>query len=119
MSFNLDPSKQTVEVHFSCKINPVDTPPVYFHNLAMASCETHKHLGLLLDKRLIFDCHVEEMILRANKGIGFTTRLRRYLPRNSLLTIYKTFIRPHLGYGDKVYDYPGNASFVQKLESVQ
>ena len=112
MSFNLDPSKQTVEVHFSCKINPVDTPPVYFHNLAMASCETHKHLGLLLDKRLIFDCHIEEMILRANKGIGLTTRLRRYLPRNSLLTIYKTFIRPHLHYGDVVYDYTGNASFM-------
>ena len=119
MSFNPDPSKQAVEVHFSRKINPVDTPLVYFNNLAVASCETHKHLGLLLDKRLAFDRHVEEMILRANKGIGLITRLRRYLPRNSLLTIYKAFIRPHLDYGDVVYDYPGNASFVQKLESVQ
>ena len=108
-----------MEVHFSRKINPVDTPPVYFNNLAVASCETHKHLGLLLDKRLAFDRHVEEMILRANKGVGLITRLRRYLPRNSLLTIYKALIRPHLDYGDVVYDYPGNASFMQKLESVQ
>ena len=119
MLFNLDPSKQAVEVHFSRKINPVDTPPVYFNNLAVASCETHKHLGLLLDKRLPFDRHVEELILRANKGVGLITRLRRYLPRNSLLTIYKALIRPHLDYGDVVYDYPGNASFMQKLESVQ
>ena len=119
MSFNPDPSKQAVEVHFSRKINPLDTPPVYFNNLAVASCETHKHLGLLLDKRLAFDRHVEEMILRANKGVGLITRLRRYLPRNSLLTIYKALIRPHLDYGDVVYDYPGNASFMQKLESVQ
>ena len=96
MSFNPDPSKQVVEVHFSCKINPVDTSPVYFNNLAAASCETHKHLGLLLDKRLAFDRHVEEMILRANKGVRLITRLRRYLSRNSLLTIYKAFIRPHL-----------------------
>ena len=59
------------------------------------------------------------MILRANKGIGLITRLRRYLPRNSLLTIYKAFIRPHLDYGDVLYDYPGDASFVQKLEYVQ
>ena len=119
MSFNPDPSKQAVEVHFSRKINPVDTPPVYFNNLAVASCETHKHLGLLLDKRLAFDRHVEEMILRANKGIGLITRLRRYLPRDSLLTIYKAFIRPQLDYGDVVYDYPGNTFFTQKLESVQ
>ena len=119
MSFNPDPSKQVVEVHFSCKINPVDTSPVYFNNLAAASCETHKHLGLLLDKRLAFDRHVEEMILRGNKGIGLITRLRRYLPRDSLLTINKAFIRPQLDYGDVVYDYPGNTFFRQKLESVQ
>ena len=85
----------------------------------MASCETHKHLGLLLDKRLAFDHYVEEIILRANKSIGLITKLHRYLSRNSLLTIHKAFIRPHLDYGDVVYDYPGNASFAQKLESVQ
>ena len=119
MSFNTNPSKQAVEVHFSPKINPVDTLPVNFNNLSEPSCETHKHLGLLLDKRLAFDRHLKEKILRANKGIGLITRLRRYLPRNSLLTIYKAFIRPYLDYGDVVYDYPGNASFMQKLESVQ
>ena len=86
---------------------------------AVATSKTHKHLGSLSDKRLAFDHHVEEMILRANKGIGLISRLRRYLPRNSLLTIYKVYISPHWDYGDVVYDYAGNASFMQKLESVQ
>ena len=45
MPFNPDTSKQAVEFHFSRNINPVDTPPVYFNNLAVVSCETHKHLG--------------------------------------------------------------------------
>ena len=88
MSFNPDPSKQAVVVHFFRKTNPVDTPPIYFNNLAVASCETHKHLGLLLDKRLAFDRHVEEIILTANKGIGLVTRIRKYLLRNTLLAIY-------------------------------
>ena len=114
MSSNPDFSKQAVQVHFSRKINPVNTPPVYLKNLTVASCETQKHLGLL-DKRLAFDRHVEDMILKVNKGIGFITRLRRYLPRNSLLTIYKAFITPYLDYRDVVYDYPRNASFVQNL----
>ena len=69
---------QSFEAHcggsLSRKINPVDTPPVYFNNLVVASCETCKHLGLLLDKGLAFGCHLEEIILRANKGIGFTIR---------------------------------------------
>ena len=65
MSFNPDPSKQAVEVHFSYKINHMDTPPVYF-NLAVASCETYKHLDLLLDKRLAFDRHVKKIICFAD-----------------------------------------------------
>ena len=85
----------------------------------MGSCETHKHLGVLLDERLAFDCHVEEMILRANKGIGLITTLRTYLPRNSLLTIYKDFLRPNLDFGDVIYNYQRKAYFMQKLESVQ
>ena len=119
ISFNPDPSKQAVEVYFSWKINSLDKPPVYFNNKSEASCETHKHSGLLLDKRLTFDRQIEEVILRANKGVGLITLLRRYLRRNSLLNIYNAFIRPHLDYGDVVYDFPGNASFMQKLESVQ
>ena len=59
------------------------------------------------------------MILKDNKGRGLISRLCRYLPRNSLLTIYKAFIRTHLEYGDVAYGYPGKTSLMQKLESVQ
>ena len=33
--------------------------------------------------------------------------------------MYKSFIRPHLDYGDGIYDQPFNASFSNKIESVQ
>ena len=36
-----------------------------------------------------------------------------------LLTIYKSFIRPHLDYGDIIYDQAYTALFHQKIESVQ
>ena len=35
------------------------------------------------------------------------------------MTIYKSFIRPHLDYGDVTYDQAYNASFQQKVESIQ
>ena len=41
------------------------------------------------------------------------------MPRRSLLIIYKSFIRPHLDYGDVIYDQLSNASFSNKNESVQ
>ena len=33
--------------------------------------------------------------------------------------LYKLFIRPHLDYGDVVYDQPSNDVFSNKLETVQ
>ena len=40
------------------------------------------------------------------------------LPCNGLLTICKYFIRPHLDYGDILYDNPNNENFQSKLEKV-
>ena len=54
---------------FSGKINPMDTSPVCFNNLAVASSETNKHLGLFFDVRLAYNRYIEETILTANKGI--------------------------------------------------
>ena len=51
--------------------------------------------------------------------IALIRRLSVNLPRNALLTIYKSFIRPHLDYGDILYDKPSNDSFQTKMEKVQ
>ena len=55
---------------------------------------------------LNFNAHITEKIGKASKGIGVMKKLFKSLPRNDLLTIYKSFVRPHLDYGDIVYDRP-------------
>ena len=52
------------------------------------------------------------------KLIGVLRWLSVQLPRNVLLTIYKSFVRPDLDYGD-IYDKPENENFQSKLEKVQ
>ena len=56
---------------------------------------------------------------KAIKGIGLLRKLQSILPGTSLLTIYKSFIRPHLDYGDVVYDKHSNDAFSNKLKTVQ
>ena len=51
--------------------------------------------------------------------MGLIRKFQTILPRFSLLTIYKTFARPHLDYGDMIYDQTYNALFHRKLESIQ
>ena len=45
--------------------------------------------------------------------------LRDNLPRKSLVTIYKAFLRPLIDYGDIIYEQPQNESICEKIESVQ
>ena len=37
------------------------------------------------------------------KGIGIIRKLSNVLPRKPLITIYKSFVRPQLDYGDLIY----------------
>ena len=42
-----------------------------------------------------------------------------FVPRSTLLSIYKMFIRPHLDYGDIIYHHPNNENFQGRLDSIQ
>ena len=95
MLLNPDVSKQAQEVVFSCKSHKLVHPPVLFNNVPVKRCSIQKHLGIHLDEMLNFNHHVKEKITKANKGIGVIKKLSNILPRDALLTIYKSFVRPH------------------------
>ena len=78
-----------------------------------------KHLGIVLDSKLNFNAHVDQKIKKCSRVIGLIRRLSVALPQNVLLTIYNSFVRPHLDYGDILYDKPNNENFQNKLEKVQ
>ena len=56
---------------------------------------------------------------KAMKGTGLLHKLQSILPRSSLLTICKFFIRPHLGYGNLIYEEAIDKSFLSRIESIQ
>ena len=59
-----------------------------------------KLLGMHLDGTLNFTLRIKEKMSKALKGIGIIKKLSKSLPQHSLFTIYKSFVRPHLDYGD-------------------
>ena len=64
------------------------------------------HQGQYLDAELNFSDHINEKIEKAVRGISVIKKLNVTLLRSSLLQIYRFFIRPHLDYGDVIYDQP-------------
>ena len=74
---------------------------------------------MMLDSNLSYENHIKSILNNVNKAIGLLLKFQLILPWHSLITIYKTFIRPHLDYGDVIYDHAFNESFHQRLESIQ
>ena len=103
MSFNPDPSKPAQEVIFSRKLKTVPHPSITFNNNPLSLCPAQKHLGLVLDSKLKFNEHINHILSKVNKSIGLLRKFQSVLPRSSLLTVYKIFIRSHLDYADVVY----------------
>ena len=90
-------------------------PQVFFNEVPIERSVSQKHLGLHLDQKLDFRKQIVEKISKTHKGISVIKKFYNILPRNTLLTIYKSFVRPHLDYGDIVYDQRNNQSFSNKV----
>ena len=119
INFNPDPTKQAQEVIFSRKTKKLPHPPLVFNNTNVTQSIYQKHLGIILDSKLTFENHVNMLTTKINKTIGLLRKLKNLFPRTALIKIYKAFVRPHLDYGDILYDLAFNLSFQQKLESIQ
>ena len=52
------------------------------------------------------------------KRVGLLRRLQTMLPQTFLLTIYDSFIKPHVDYGDVIYDQPLSEYFSNNIETI-
>ena len=85
----------------------------------MQRLNTQKHLGVQLDSKLSCSELTNNKISKVPKARGLLRKLLPILPCRSLLTIYKSFIRPHLDSVNVIDEQPSNISFPNKTESVQ
>ena len=82
MQFNRDPYKQANEVTCPRKSDSENFihPPIKFDNNSNGKCPNQKHLGFVLDSKLIFSPYVDQKIKKVNKLIGLIRRLSVNLP---------------------------------------
>ena len=119
MPFNLHPNKQAIEVHLSNKRSKENYQPLQFNSSDVQIADSHKYLGVIIDSKSNFNEYIESKMTKCNKIIEEMKQFSLILSRKSLLTIYKSFVRPNLDYADIIYDKPLNESLKRKIEMVQ
>ena len=100
-----------------------------FNNVLVVSASDHKHLGIILDCKLLLTKHISEKVAKARKGIGIIRHLSFHVPLDVHDQLYKLFVRPLLDYCDIIYHVPAitnpfNSSIslkysMQSIESTQ
>ena len=114
MSFNPDSTQQAQEIIFGRKTSHRNHPGLMLNKSIVNVTSIHKHLGMIFDSKLSFDEHLKSVLGKISKTVGLLRKFRGILPRTSLITIYKSFARPHLDYGNRIYD-----QIFIRIESIQ
>ena len=96
MAFNPEPNKQAVEVLFSQKRLDSNHPHLFFNHSMVLKVDAHKHLGPILDSKLLFVNHINEKIKLAKKCIGVLKYLSQYLALKHLIKCIKCLYVPSL-----------------------
>ena len=77
-----------------------------------------KFLGVIIDKFLDFNDHIQHIKGKISRSIGILLKCRRVFDKKTLLTLYNSFLYPHLNYCISVW---GNtySSYLEPLVKLQ
>ena len=65
MLFNPDPHKQAVELVLSTKRPDIDHPMIFFNDIEVEKVDEHKHLGVILHRKVSFSSYINAAICKA------------------------------------------------------
>ena len=114
---DLNPSK-CHSISFSKKRAPI-TFAYVIADTTLTHVSTSKDLGVLMDSTLSFRAHINEVVSRGLKMLGFVKRCTKdFTSLSAIRLLYCTLIRPLLEYASSVWN-PIYACHIHSLEQVQ
>ena len=71
---------------------------LFLNNARIEFLRSIKILGVTLDKDLSYKEHISDQLKKAYAKASALRRIRRFLPHDAMIKLYKAFILPHLEY---------------------
>ena len=92
-------------------------------NQDIEQVQSIKFLGVVIDSKLSWEYHIKYINQKISKAIGLLRKVRRYLNKSCLVTLYYTFLFPYLNYCIEVWgsaaQYHINSLIVLQKKSVR
>jgi hypothetical protein len=114
---DLNPSK-CFTVTFSRSLNVISTPYSLKGNV-LKKVASMRDLGVIHDSKLIFDEHIDSIVCKAAKSLGFIMRSSACFTRPKTLKIlYCAYVRSRLEYASQIWN-PQYQIYVDRIERLQ
>ena len=84
----------------------------------LADVPNNPYLGIEFQSNLKWDIHINNIVSKANKILGFLRRNLSHCPAHVKAQAYFTLVRPHLEYASCAWD-PHSKQDISKIEMVQ
>ena len=84
----------------------------------LALVENTKYLGVQVDNSLDWKEHIKRVSTKVSRAVGLLKYAKRFLPQNSLNTLYTSIIEPHFRYCCAVWGCCGTTE-ISKLQKLQ
>lgn len=116
-SMDLNTNK-SLHIKFSRKRTKFDSC-YNISNTTLKKVSEVKDLGVIFDTELRFECHVNNVIKRGLKMLGFINRnTKEFKNVTALKNLYSALVRSHIDYCSIVW-YPSYQNNIQRLEKIQ
>ena len=88
-----------------------DIPQIKIDNTPLKNIESFNFLGITLQKDLKWETHINNISCKIAKTLGIMNKLKHYVPKHILLTIYSSLVLPYIHYGILLWGYNKNRIF--------
>ena len=88
--------------------DPASTPYILsVGNIEIKRDKSTKYTGLIVDDTFSLSDHTDHISMKIKRTIGVLKRTLSYLPKSSLITLYRTLIEKHLRYCNIIWGQCG------------
>ena len=98
--------------------NTINNPVFYLDSDILTNVDTVKDLGILVDCRLKFECHINKIVARASIRANLIHKCFLSKDISTMTRAFTTYVRPLLEYASCVWS-PCSIKDVKRIESVQ
>ena len=100
------------------RLNKIDSISFKVDNIDLDEVSSFKYLGIVINNRLNWQDHVDQMFSKINKKLGLLKRIRYCLPLDARLMFFNSYVLPLFDYADIVWGDRGNSTLMLQLQSL-